>query len=53
LNDGVIDLVATDHAYPKEAKEIGGIWKAYMSTIGLQAKSHFNSEVRVNLVGYE
>jgi allantoinase len=39
LNEGVVDLVATDHAsYPKEVKEIGreDIWKAYMGASGLQ-----------------
>jgi allantoinase len=39
LNEGVIDLVASDHAsYPKEVKEIGreDIWKAYMGAASLQ-----------------
>ena len=39
LNEGVIDLVATDHAsFPKAVKEIGreDIWKAYMGATGLQ-----------------
>jgi dihydroorotase-like cyclic amidohydrolase len=39
LNEGVIDLVASDHAsFPKEVKEVGreDIWKAYMGTAGLQ-----------------
>jgi dihydropyrimidinase/allantoinase len=39
LNEGVIDLVASDHAsYPKQVKEIGreDIWKAYMGTASLQ-----------------
>lgn len=50
LNDGVIDIVASDHgAFPKQIKEVGreDIWRAYSGAPGLEAMgpvmlTHFN-----------